>query len=581
MAVSLADLINQANALMSGQARQAEQVAGLQDQMAQRSSEVAASVQMASALEADAEYTKLLGRMETEQANKRAAQAYGTDVMDVGNIIVGIGDEMKVAAQRLIESGRAADELNKNSDIIGNPGGWLRGLLQGGKIRGERDAAAQDFQRLSQINQSLNAATQQTIQTQNALTVTLTDQSISAEMQARAIRANVEAAQHQMKAMQFSAGAIQTLMEQGSRNFSTFATIYNAAKQEEQWKAGFELRQLQFEEAQAARKERLSEQEFFAEQAELANLGAQSLGLPPVHVQNLKRHYGTNTPLGQELAVLTRRGYQIAAEGTPPPLGATPAQAVRVAQAINLAPPATHRKLVDVFEAVSGSDQIAQAARQNVPQEKLEQMFNEMVASTIGDKAKNVRQSDTSNPVAIPTINNMLEASNIPEVSAIKESPFNAEVLQPLLASGNDNPEAELIISTGLAAVDQGKLSMADLIQWGSTYFQAGVAVTAATGGFDLYGLDLPTTYIVPATRLRPGGSQGVSEGFAFRHSIKLDQLAADMEAREAQFSRAGITRLNLANPTEFATAVTLAQAYKLGGEAASILQTFSQNEDQ
>tara|TARA_Y100001963_G_scaffold52211_1_gene73089 strand:+ start:29613 stop:31349 length:1737 start_codon:yes stop_codon:yes gene_type:complete len=574
---SLDGIIQQLAGLNANSQQRAGQLTGAYGAAEGEMQQQASHLQRIGQLTSDAERSRLQMQLETENARIDAANAAGMNVNDVGNIILGLHQQMKQAGTEMIRTQQDLAKLNAESDLIGNPMGWVRGLLYRSEIEGAANQASSNFDTVKKVISDSNAAVQSTALTQNAIQRTLNAQTIDQLAEAKKLQSEVAASQARVEAQKFSIGALEMLQSMEANQFNRNMQMTNAMIDDQRWREGFELRKAQFEEAQASRKARQQDEEFYAEQTAWGNAAAERLGLRPRSVAEYKRFLGTNSPEGQRLQMLVEQGYNLETNGSLAPLGATPAEAFINVQAVGIDPPPAHRPVRNLVEAAKQTTAFAEATNNpRATPESVTHVFNEEIQKAATAQSKNVTQAG-NNANAVPEIATIL-AAGTPGAQRLAQSKFGTEVLAAMVSTDNGNPEAEVLMATGLAAVNEGKITFQELQQGVAAFYQEGVNLTAATGGFQLYSIKAPTTYEISIDRIRPDnkwyqfGGQGV--GATNQALLNIAARATGLPADSVQLP----TRLDMTKPEAVAKALTLMQA---GNIAAKIQEQSKSGQQQ
>lgn len=494
----LADLIKQA-ALLNQQSAEradvgAELLAGSQSIAGAQGDNLDKQAQ----LSYDVALTRGQGELEAQQARTKLANAYGTNAAAQGNVVVDLAESTRETARKFLEAQSKVSKIEANSDLLGNPGGWLVDLLVGGEFRARRDALADEFDAKIKIANALNASTQQGAQTQNAIAETLNAASIANTAELAALQKTNEAYQARIEANRYGIATLELLNRTGAEQFNRNFQIYQATRQEEQFA-------IMRREAEERRKAAKKDEQYFQDAMDRINAYNSQFGLPPVNIEFVTRNLEKSNPVGEKLRAAELAGWHLQNQGGDPTgvLGLTPADAYQAINRDNLQTPESWKPSLELLEQANRIllEQQAQTVKakkdpmgNEIPTdmgftsgtfktpEGVKLAFNKVVEQLSRQAMAEIRHG-TGNPYQAPPLEVVL-ASESPTARALKESKFAQTVLADLRTAEVADPAPELLIQTGLEHVNRGNLTLAELNDGVGAYYQEAVALKNALGGF-------------------------------------------------------------------------------------------------
>lgn len=552
----LGSIISEATKLSGTQAQQSQGIADLNNQSADLATQAGQDIRDAGGLQAQAQLVQLQGQLATQKQRVQAANAFGTNVGDVSDIITQLGQGMRQDAIALTQAQAQVTDIEANSDIINNPLGWLRDLTQGDAARAKRDALASDFDTKQKLSQGLNAQTQATVQTQNAITETLSQASITQTAQATQLLANAEASKQQILGKQYGAQAIEALRTNGAQEFNRSVQVYSQIQDESRYQEGLALRQEQFKALQDQRAKGKLEDKEYTDATGRVNTYRAAAGLAPVNETFVRRTLTQSGDLGDDIRRQELQGLKLGG-GEMKVFGNTPADTVAVLQKDTPKLPDSWKPSIEILQTASQSAQAEISKQLLGPQgESLKKdpaarakILNQAVTQTAAAYQSNI-QNDKGNPYQAPAISTVLSEPN-----GLKDSKFGQAVLQTMVSTGQDNPTPDMLIAMGVAAVDRGEISLNDVRDGVTSFYQNAVGINNATGGFLQMG--------VPAQQ----GYNTKIQNLATRTESLGDFLNPQVSPRDSQLA---LKPLDLTKSTDVTLALTLIKSKNL---AQSILQ--------
>lgn len=552
----LGSIISQATQLTGDQTQQAQAQSSLLSQNQGLANEQAGLISEAGNLTAQAELVKQQGELETQKKRVQAANAFGTNVGDVSDIITQIGQSMRETAVKLVNSQGKVADIESKSDIFNNPIGWFNDLLNGDAARAERDALAQQFDTQQKVAQGLNAQTQQTVQTQNAITETLSAASIQQTADATKKLADAKALESKIQGNAYGANAIQVMREVGAQNFNRQMQVYNQVTEDARWQEGMALRKEQFAMTREARLRGKADDQYYVEAAGQINTYNRSAGLPEVSANQVRATLNQSGKIGELMRDRQAQGFQQMESNGARLFGDTPAETLTRIERDN-------PKLPSSFAPASSilNDSMALAS-QRIHQESLDpikgadlkkdkqaqaRIYNETVTAFAKQAQSNIK-SGKGNPYEVVPI-----ATVTGENPTLAQSKFGKIILDTLVATGQPNPTPDLLIATAASSLEKGEITFNEARDGITNFFEQAVAIKNSTGGFLQLGVPLQEGY---KTKL-----EGFNRGFFSSIGSALEisgGLNSKAEAANRQAEIQAAKPLDLTKPTDVTLALTV-----------------------
>lgn len=505
----LANILSEAMNLQGDQTRQAQQQTDLLNQAASMSQEQANLVGEAGRLQSQAELVNLQGQLDTQKKRVQAANAFGTNVGDASDIITQLGLQMREQAIELTQAQAEAANLEANADLLTNPGMWLVDLLQGDAIRGRRDALASQFDTTQKLAQGLNAATQATVQTQNAITETLSAASIKDAADAKAKLAEADALNASIQGKKYGADAIGVMREVGARNFNTSVQAYQLQTDDARWKEGFKLRQLQFESLQADRQARKDQKAYYTDATLQINTYRERIGLPPVTEQQVTQRLDRGDTIGQQMRDQQTSGWKLLERGEANLFGDTPAETLSRLQRDQPQLPASYSQASSILSDART------LMEQRISEESLDPTFDknllkdpqyrsrkydEAVRTLAATQQKDIKHGANNPYQSLPISTVLTEAEG--KIGSLN---FQEKVLQTLSSTGQDDPAPDILVAQAAAAIAAGDITISEAREGIVDFYQTSNALKNSTGGFLQLGLPVAKSYNTRLEFTRPG----------------------------------------------------------------------------
>lgn len=569
----LSSILSDALKLQGAQTQQASQQANLLNEAADLSGKQAVLISDAGKLTSEAALVELQGQLQTQKQRVTAANAFGTNIGDVSDIITSLGQDLRNQALALTEAQNEVTKIESESDLLTNPIGWLKDLVGGDAARAKRDALAAQFDTTQKLANSLNTSTQATVQTQNAITETLSAASIKQTADAKAKLAEADALNANIQGKKYGADAIGVMREVGASNFNTSVRAYQIATDDARWKEGFALRQAQFEALQEDRKLRKDAKQYYTDATTQINTYRERVGLPPVTEQQVTQRLDRGDEIGQEMRKQQVSGWRISERGEGNLFGDSPAATMARLSTERPQLPASYNQAGSVYAAATAEYQTRLKAAEIDPQSEgllkdpayKARLFDESFAAIVAKSQSDIKHG-TGNPYQALPIQTILEETS----NGIAETPFGKKVLQTLVSTGQADPTPDILVASAVSAVQAGEISINDARKGIVDFYESSNAIKNSTGGFLQLGVPVQDTY---NTRLEITTPGFLDRWAKMREGNVYMDLPSPLEIR-LDPSRAGertpvgvVGVIDLTDPAQVTTVLTIAQSQKRAAE--------------
>lgn len=575
----LGSIIADATKLSGTQTQQAQQQSGLLQQNQGLANQQAGLISSAGNLTAQAELVKRQGELETQKARVAAANAFGTNVGDVSDIITQIGSQMRETGAALINQQAKVADIEANSDLINNPMGWFNDLLNGDAARAERDALAAQFETQQKVAQGLNSATQQTALTQNAITETLSAASNQQLAEATKQLADAKALESKIQGNAYGANAIQVMREVGAQEFNRQMQVYGQVTEDQRWKEGMALRKEQFELTREQRLRGKAEDAYYVEAADQINLYRKNAGLPEVTANQVRATLNQSGKIGDIMRDQQTSGFQQQAQGANPArlFGDVPSETKSRLERDNVQLPPSFDPAKTILDEALPLAQAEIQKRTLDPIAGAELKKDKPAQARIYDQAVEGYAKQLQSNIQ-PGKGNPYEAVPISVVTAenkaLAESKFGKIVLDTLVATGQPQPTPDMLIATAVSSVEKGDIDLNEARDGIVAFFNQSVAIKNSTGGFLQLGVPPQVGYntkinsLLQGRQVRPEGA-GLYDYLVGPAAIITDTLFAGPPSKEEkQIKKQGV--VDLTKPTDVTLAITVMRSKKLTDQILS-----------
>lgn len=504
-APTIDDLMTAVGQYQSGAKAATDQILSITGKEADIANSQAATLTQQATDDSTVEAAKQAAALRTQSARIEAANAFHINLDDVGEQIhkyAAMADD----AQQAKDDALAEISRKDSTSLLDNPLDWIMNKFTiNADIAKHNDANAV----LASANEriaSMNANTQSTIITQNAITAPITAASAEAATRNAAAKATLDAKTAQEQGLQYNLQGIQAVMGASKEDLNTAFQLNNAKNAETQTKIALEHLALSKQEFAFRQQEWQDKQDDKADQNALGqsvldsiNRGRLTRGEPAMDDVSGKMVLASlkgKTPLSQAMNADYESGERSKLTGVNS-IGASPAQSAMNLNALpyKLAPAqipikdllaASASDVSSAVHSVQGTNTTnpaLQGLAGSKDKDQLAHALNNVAQGRLNVYNANINPGDASNPYNIGSVNVLAKSSQV-----IQNLPVYQKVLQPLVEQGVDVSDPKKMATLVGDAVAKGTITHEEAMGM-ATIFQVGVANNLATRNFESFGL--------------------------------------------------------------------------------------------
>lgn len=584
----LGSILNQAVSLTNEQTRLAGEEVRLTEAAAGVANQQASNINTEALLASQITSAQGQLTLQAEQQNRRVAELAGTQLGGASDVLGPLLQGMRQDAQRLVLAQDKVSKLEANSDILTNPLGFIRNMVQGDAARNERDAIASSLDARQKTAQALNTATQQSVMTQESIKQTTTQAMIVDMAQMDILKGQIRSAEATKEAYRYGAQAVGVMRQLGAENFNRATNMYQLMTDESRYQEGMALRKEQLAQARMARRSAQDELKYYDEATARINAFRERANLPPMQAHQVRMQLNQNSKLGETLREQEYRGYILDDMGDAGPLyGNSASESINLLQMSGAGLPKQYEQMAGavITGAVSKLDTAvsAEALKAQNPALAKDKQFRDRILDQLV-KAEAVSltaniQPGKGNPYELPKLDTLL--SSVPEIG---QTEFGQKILAPLAAAGQRDINPDQLLALASEAISKGELSINAARDGYTSLFSNGVALRNASGGF--LAMSVPTTvgYNAKIDAFQPSFIEqtGAALDTLLSRAAGADPLnrsrVRQEELRQNEQARRSLKALDHTNPEDVTLALTVMTTKK---KAESILQRYNGNAGQ
>lgn len=498
MSGDLESLIASANAYKSGASAATQQILALTSKQADLSNADATLLNATAADTSTVQAAAGAAALQTQATRVKAANIFGTNLNAQTEQITTLSQAAD-QAQREKDAALKSIQEKDSVSLFDDPIQYFTNQFTINQDIARHNAADALLQSASDRIQQINANTQTTIQTQNAISEPLTAASAEAATRIAASKALLDANKAKQEGLSYNVQGITAALNTSKEALGVQFQVQSARNTEQQIQnsmANLRLSQEEF----AFRKDAYLDARTDKEEAkrigqsilDTVNQGRTNQGLAPltdingkILLQQLKGK-GLDS-LSGELKLNYDAGLATQATGIPI-IGSSPA---RAAQALTTLPVKLNPTQEPIKQILSGASQevVAQLKKEELTgaakkdQVAIQETYNKLAQSHADTFAGNIKPGDATNPYQIGSINQL--AANSPTIQGLS---IYQKVFDPLVKSGVQLTDPSQIFSVVSDAVQKGTISHNEALEL-TTIYQVGVKTNLAMRNFPAFGL--------------------------------------------------------------------------------------------
>lgn len=452
--------------------------------------------------QADAEIIKSsaeeAGKLRAQQNSRNAATAFGTNMDIASSVITALGSQM---IDSFNSANAALDNIHSKQSVgfFDNPLEYISNQLDLPAAKKEYNYHAQKFNLAETALAELNASTQSTVVTQNAIAEVKNAATLQAStdiIKAKSAQLSSEVTQQNLLYNIQGLKVIQDLNQQQVdlvfKAQGALVTQENLDISRAHLAETRRMHDLQLEERKERIDKNAADKAEIAELGDTINMGRQSLGLAPIPhgraIQLMKMGGDTGNQIKYQYSI----GAMQASVGKPI-IAEEPAMAAKVVSETQapLSPTmASVKKLLTTTysEVMSGSFKKDLDTKDTI---KVLGVTNKVLKGRIDAMAANIKFGDNNNIYAAPDL------VSVSKRKSVQESVLYQKVLQPAIEAGNlneSNPDLLLALATN--AAKKGIISFPDAVQGIANYYKEATIMNNVNKDYTRVGITPQTTYI-------------------------------------------------------------------------------------
>lgn len=487
------------------------------------------------------------GKLETQNRKDEFWHSMHMDGDVSGRLSTQMADAFYANAQ---EAATLANDVKQRESIglFDNPIAYLWNQIMLPDARNARDAAQSRADLAAKTLQTANAMLQQTALSEKEYSKTTNQAAIESKLDAAKASLDAQVQRAKIESLTSQAQDVKMIFDADQVKLNILGSVMQARNSEEHLalaRAAEGRAQAEFAERMDAKKDKKVSEQNLVDwiKTGITETGGNAATFNP---NNVLSYIKSGQPLPKELNDLAEIGFRKQTYGVSG-LSTDTSVAIQRAQTFGITPPTA---TASVINQSSAAVEAWKNAHPSAKPEELKKAFNETVTATLKQHAALIKPNDASNPYSAPSIVTMAEQSK-----EFRNSALYQNVLKPQIEVGKlDTNDPSVITKLGLAALEQGKISLNELIGGTAVYYQQGVMAASLNNQLRRFGMKESTSYVAD-----------------------VDSMYKDKTSKFHLFGQSQV-RLNLADPTvvrEFYTKQLVAKAMIDRAEYGTPVATF------
>lgn len=513
MADTLSELLNSVQSYKQGAEAATNKIVALTQSQADIANTDAALLQQTASDNSTIVAAKQAADYQTQLARVKAANAFHTNLNSSTEQVTKYA-AMADKAQQEKDAALQAIAAKDSVGLFDDPFAYIVNKFTINDDIARHNAANAQLESANSRIQSMNANTQTTVMTQNAISEPLTAASMAASTRVAAVEATLASHKAQQQGLSYNVAGIQAALNESKETLGVQFQALNAVNTERQIKISLDnlaLNQKEFkfkqEEYQERREDKQAQQQLGQSVVDTINRGRVALlgagsELDDISGKMILTTLKGKAPLSVQMQKFYEAGEQAKLTGINI-IGASPAQAAATLQSIPVQLNSTQGV---IKELIAGASQQVSAAIKGEamgaananpalkginPKDpvSVSNALNTVAQQNLNAFAKEVKPGDASNPYQIASINSLV--ANSPTVANL---PIVQKVFAPLIKNGVSLTDPKQIMTYVGDAVAKGIITNNEAMEL-STIYHVGVKTNLAMRNLPGFGLTPSLSY--------------------------------------------------------------------------------------
>lgn len=435
--------------------------------------------------------TRKLGELEAQNKNAEFYASLGMDLQGQAKLSNALGAAFQQNTRQALEQAQSIQE-RESVGLLDNPLGYIWNQLILPEEKSALEATMKTGEVIKGSMNQLNKALEENAKSEATYATKITAASVDSQVRGLQANINAQAAQARMQAIQMNSHDLVTVLAADKQKLETISQVVQMRNSDEHLALAKEAAaqgRARFEQWQLDQKDT---EDYITEMYNLANDTAKKLGKPELTRKEVALAMkGKAQPgLQQTIQAYAQAGYINRDSGALGiAYGETPTAALDFSVATKTPIPTA---IGDIYSYASGKIKELVTAGKIDGKNKaiLDSEMNRLVDTRTKELISNIDSRDASNPYRIPDMK-VLAASEAVKNTALFKNMLSTEVN----AGGLTATDPDTLISKGMVAVSQGKLTLGQLAQDITTFYKAGIQANNTEKQFIRYGMPEQSTY--------------------------------------------------------------------------------------
>lgn len=459
--------------------------------------------------------TELLGKLDAQQRKQEFRAAIGDDPTTAAMISTQLASTYTQALQKGLQQQQAVAE-KEQVGLFDNPIQFLWNQVTLPDERNAANATLGVAKTAATGLQTVNTLMDERSKLENEYAITLSKASIDSQVQGIKSDITARAAQTSMQALQSQAHMLSTVMQAGEVQVQNITQVLSAKNQAAHLaisQGEYAMQKQKFNEWMTENQEK---KEFASQLTSWYNAGASTVGREPLTTDKVQLLLKSGGSIAKEAAAYIEAGYNSLSAKTQK-LGNTPSYVAEFLETTRNTVPSSAEYAGKIFQAGRDAvrNEVSAGRLKENNKEGAAQLFDKAVYAKLAEYQNGIKYSDASNPYILPP------PSILKESPDIAQSSLFTKVIAP-----NNIPDSDpnKIISAGIQAYLEGKISYRDFSNGVGLYYSKGMLANNVFRQFDKFGMPTQTKYIA-SLKVPSGMSSDVASWnpFSSYTDIKVD----------------------------------------------------------